>query len=175
MPGRQPRKGLVEQLAVGETGRDIDRGWCVDRRELDLDHPPLAAPDEIETRIGEQPLQPGVEPVRIAETGQVAPSADHRLLDGVARELAVAEDQAGGRVQPREAPVDEVGEGVMLALPRSLDESSLVHGRLECGTSRVVVLDRVWRPCRWKGSVRCCRLSELEALYDPHRLGDVGV
>src|SRR5689334_20362739 len=105
MPGRQAGKGLVEQLAVGETGRDVDRGGCIDRRELDLDDAPLAATYEVKTCVGEQPLQPGIEPVRIAETGQVAPGADQRLLDGVARELAIAEDQAGGRVQPREAPV----------------------------------------------------------------------
>src|SRR5690349_10908923 len=161
MPGRQARESLVEQLAVGEPGRHIDRRWCVDRRELDLDDTPLATTDEVKTCVGEQPLQPGIEPVRIAETGQVAPGADHRLLDGVARELAIAEDQAGGRVQPREAPVDEVGEGVMLALPRSLDESSLVHGRLVCGTPWAVVLDSVWRPCRPKGSVGRYGFREL--------------
>ncbi len=75
-------------------------------------------------------MQPGVEPIRVAETRQVAPGADECLLDRVARELPVPEDQAGGRVQPREVDVDERGEGVMLAPPRSFDESSLVHGRL---------------------------------------------
>ena len=93
-------------------------------------------------------MEPGVEPVRIAKSGQIPPGSDERLLDRVARELRVAEDQAGSRVQPREADIDERGEGVMLASPRSLDEVSLVHGRLWCGTATAVVLDRVWRPCR---------------------------
>ena len=75
-------------------------------------------------------MEPGVESVGIAETRQVAPRSDECLLDRVARELRVPEDQAGGRVQPREVDVDERGEGVMLAPPRSFDESSLVHGRL---------------------------------------------
>ena len=43
---------------------------------------------------------------------------------------AVPEDQAGGRVQPRDGRAGERGEGVMIAPPRPLDEPSLVHGRL---------------------------------------------
>jgi hypothetical protein len=81
-------------------------------------------------------VDPGVEPVRVAQTRQVAPGADESLLDRVARELRVAEDQAGCRVQPREVHVDERGEGVMLASPRSFDQASLVHGRPCFGTAK---------------------------------------
>ena len=84
-------------------------------------------------------MKPSVEPVRVAETGQVAPRADERLLDRVARELRVAEDQAGGRVQPREMRVDERGEGVMLALPRSFDQLSLVRSATKWCTAITTV------------------------------------
>ena len=77
-----------------------------------------------------EPMQPGVEPVRVAKPGQVPPSLDQRLLDRVARELRVPEDESGRRVQPRERRVDELGEGVMIALPRPFHECSLVHGHL---------------------------------------------
>jgi hypothetical protein len=40
----------------------------------------------------------------------------------------------------------------MIALPRSLDESSLVHDRLGFGAPMVDVLDSVWRPDRRFGS-----------------------
>ena len=72
-------------------------------------------------------MEPGIEPVRIAETGQVAPGADERFLDRVARELRVAEDEPGCRVQPRETPVDQQGEGVMIASLCSCDGFSLVQ------------------------------------------------
>ena len=62
--------------------------------------------------------------------GQVPPGADEGVLDRVSRELAVPEDQAGGRVQPRDGRVGERREGVMIASLCSLDETSLVHGRL---------------------------------------------
>ena len=91
-----------------------------------------------------QTVEPGIEPVRVAQPGQVPPGAHHRLLDRVARELRVPEDESGGRVQPREGRVDEHGEGVMIALACPLDESPLVHGRLgaarPCGRAH-----RLWR------------------------------
>jgi hypothetical protein len=42
-------------------------------------------------------------------------------------QLGVTKDQAGGCVQPGESGAGKHGEGVMIALPRSLDEPSLVH------------------------------------------------
>ncbi len=64
-----------------------------------------------------QPVQPGVEPVRVAQPGDVPPCPDHRLLDGIARELRVPGDESGRRVQPRNAPSGQHGEGVMVAPP----------------------------------------------------------
>ena len=71
--------------------------------------------------------QPGVELVGVAKRRQVPPGADEAFLDGVARELRVAEDQAGGCVQPRDGRAGERGEGVMIALLCPFDEVSLVH------------------------------------------------
>ena len=42
----------------------------------------------------------------------------------------VSEDQAGRGVQPRDERAGEVGKGVMIASPRTLDELSLVHDPL---------------------------------------------
>ena len=74
--------------------------------------------------------KPGIEAIGIAKTGQVAPGADETLLDRVACELRVAEDQPGCRVQPRDGRADEHREGVMIASLRPVDEVSLVHGCL---------------------------------------------
>ena len=82
-----------------------------------------------------QSVEPGIEPVRVAQPGKVPPGEHHRLLDRVSRELRVPEDESGGRVQSREGPVDERAEGVMIALTRPLHETSLVHGRLPLGAT----------------------------------------
>ena len=77
---------------------------------------------------GDEAAEPGLEAIRIAKRRQVPPGPDESLLDRVSRELGVPEDQAGGRVQPRDERAGEHGEGVMIASLRSLDELSLVHG-----------------------------------------------
>ena len=59
---------------------------------------------------------------------QVPPCPERRLLDRVARELRVPEDQPGSRVQSREVRADEHAEGLMIALACPLDETRLVHG-----------------------------------------------
>ena len=100
--------------------------------ELDLDRPPAPAARLVEAGVDGQAMEPGVEPIGVTQPRQVAPGSDEGLLDRVAGELRVPEDEAGGPVQPRDGPAGELGEGVMIALPRSLDESSLVHGRLGC-------------------------------------------
>ena len=95
-------------------------------------------------------MEPGIKPVRVAQTGQVAPGADERFLDRVARELRVPEDEAGRRVQPREGRVDELGEGVMIAPLGTSDELSLVHGRLDCSRPRRSCLTGYGVGCRGK-------------------------
>ena len=71
--------------------------------ELDLDRRAAPAPGDVETGVDGQSVEPGVEPVGISQPRQVPPGRIERVLDRVARELRVPEDQAGRRVQPRDA------------------------------------------------------------------------
>ena len=110
----------------------------VDVGELDLDDPALAASCEVDAGVDDQPMQPGIEPVGFAKARKVPPGPDESVLDRVACELRVPEDQAGRPVQPHDGRAGELGEGVMIALPRALDEPSLVHGRLGDGATSLV-------------------------------------
>ena len=91
-------------------------------------------PCDVEAGVDGQAMEPGVEPLGVTQHPKVAPGSDERLLDRVAGQLRVAEDEAGGPVQPRAGIAGKHGEGVMIAATRSLDETSLVHGRLGFGT-----------------------------------------
>ena len=102
----------------------------MDDGELDLDRPPSTAARLVDAGIDGESVQPGVEPVGIPKLREVPPGPDQPLLDRVACELGVAEDEAGRLVQPHDGRAGELGEGVMIALPRALHEPSLVHGRL---------------------------------------------
>ena len=67
----EARERRIQELSVGKGGGDVQRRRVVDRAELDLDDPAIATPDEVETGVDGQAMEPGVEPVRVAETGQV--------------------------------------------------------------------------------------------------------
>jgi hypothetical protein len=138
--GLEPAEGLIEKLPLGHVRGHIAAERFGEGRELDLVHATATPPREVETRVGCQAVQPGVEAIRVAQPGQIAPGSNEGILDRVSRELAVPEDEAGGSVQPREGSAGDHGEGVMIALPRSLDETTLVHGRLSYrrGTSAVL-------------------------------------
>ena len=75
----------------------------------------------------EQPVEPGVEAIGVAQCGQVTPGADERLLDGVLGLVGIAQDEPGGGVQPEDRGAGERGEGVMIASSCSLHEFLLHH------------------------------------------------
>ena len=120
----------VDEGSIRHGDGRIGSGRSEQWRDLDLDRSSPATPGQVETCVDSQAIDPGIEPVRIAETPQIPPGPEQSLLDRVARELRVPEDQAGCRVQPRDGAADKLGEGVMIAMPCLLDEPSLVHGHL---------------------------------------------
>ena len=124
--GIQAPERPLDLVAIDDEGTDVADGNVGGRSQLNLDHPAASTPQELETGTNGDPVDPGVEPVGVAQPRQVPPGLDECLLDRVARELRVMEDQSGCCVQPRDDPADEHGEGVMIAIPRSLDETSLV-------------------------------------------------
>ena len=125
---RQLAQRAVDELALGNVGRRIANGRHGQGRELDFDGTTAAASRRVETGIHGEAMEPGVEPVRVAQPGQVLPGPHHRVLDGVPRELAVPEDESGGRVQPRDGHASQQREGVLVAPLRPTDEVTLVHG-----------------------------------------------
>jgi hypothetical protein len=102
----------------------------MDRSELDLHRTPSTAPSLVETGIDGKSVEPGVEAVGISKLREIPPRPDQAILDRVACELRVPEDEAGRTVQPHDGCADELGKGVMIASPRAFHEPSLVHGRL---------------------------------------------
>jgi hypothetical protein len=100
-PGRvEVPKRLVDELTVGQVGGDVVVARRMDRRKLDLDRPASPPTEDVDTRSHEQSVKPGIEPFRAAHPPQVPPGGDQGVLDRVSRELAIPEDEAGGRVQP---------------------------------------------------------------------------
>ena len=144
--GLERPQAAIEEVAIDDARREVARRRDRGSGSARLRRAPPTAPHEVETGVDEQSMEPGVEPVGVAQRGQVPPAADHRVLDGISRELAVTEDQAGGRVQPRDGCAGErrrrrhdrhaVLARRVLAGPRSPQD---------VGTTEVAVLDILWR------------------------------
>ena len=81
----------------------------------------------IDAGTDEQPVEPGVEAIGVAQRGQITPGPDERVLDGVLGLFRVPEDEPGGGIQPGDRGACQLGEGVMIALsalaPRGLAAS----------------------------------------------------
>lgn len=141
----EPSQGIVDQLSIDDvgsriTGRRLLTGLpLVRRRELDLEWPSAPAAQDVDAGPDEKAMEPSVERTRVAQPGQVSPSPDERFLDRVGGKLSISENQPRGCVQPCDARADELGEGVMIALPGPLHESPLVHGCLS------VPAQPIWR------------------------------
>ncbi len=92
--GRQPPEPALDLVAIGERGEVIRRRRSVDRQDPNGRDPGALAARLRIADVDEHSLEPGVEPLRIAEAGQLAPGDHQRLLHRVLGEADVAEDAA---------------------------------------------------------------------------------
>ena len=108
---------------------------------MDREHPELCRPAALTRRLGyadvnEEALQPGIEPVRIAEPSQIAPGDHQRVLQGILGPIDVAEDPLGGREEVVLANADQVDIRRPIPVPCRLDEIA-VHGLCLVGRASV--------------------------------------
>ena len=126
-PRLETAQGSLDLVAVDDERAGVGSRDLRGRVELDLDDTAPSPSQDRQTGPDGDPVNPCVEPVGIAQPRQISPCVDERVLDRVASEVRVTKDQASRRVQPRDDPADERGEGVMIARSGPLDENSLVH------------------------------------------------
>ena len=126
----------VDEVAIGECAGHVDHGRRMDGGELDFDGPSSPATRLVDTGIDGQSVEPGIEPIGIPKLREIPPGSNQPLLDRVACELRVAEDEAGRLVQPHDGRAGKLGEGVMIALPCALHKLSLVHVGLASAAAR---------------------------------------
>jgi hypothetical protein len=67
-------------------------------------------------------MQPSVESIAVAQTAQVAPGPDERVLDGILRGIPIAQDPPRDRVQAVVCGGHEVIKGLVIAPLCALDE-----------------------------------------------------
>ena len=77
-------------------------------------------------------MEPGVEPLDIAQCRQVAPGVDQGLLGRILREFGVTKDEPSCRVQPIDGAGGQDAEGLAVSASRPVNELRL-HASLPSG------------------------------------------
>ena len=121
----QAAEAAIELIPICDAPVVVGRGRDVHRQDAEIRDPAALAFGFDETRPDDEPMEPRVEPVRIAKTRQVAPGDDERLLQGVFGAVDIAEDPVGQRVEPVAARPDQVGVRLPVTAPCRLDEIAI--------------------------------------------------
>lgn len=121
MLDRKATEGLLDLVAIRAIPSAIRSRWLqVDRLYGRLEPPP--ATEFIRHGMHEDPVQPPIEPIDVAEFRQLPPAAHQRFLNSVLGKVRVAQDEPGDRMKPIDLARGELAEGFPVAAPRSVDE-----------------------------------------------------
>ena len=75
--------------------------------------------------VDEEPAEPRLEAVRVAQPGQLSPGMDERFLDSILGPLPIAEDEAGDRVEAVAGSHRKGLEGLVIATLRRFHDIAL--------------------------------------------------
>jgi hypothetical protein len=127
----EPPEASIELVSIGDSAKLVRRGRIVDREHVQVADP-LALPTGLgDADVGEEPMDPGVEPVRIAEARQVTPGDHQRFLQGILGSIDVTKDPMGDREEAATAKADQVDECRLIASLSCYDEIA-IHLRTRC-------------------------------------------
>jgi hypothetical protein len=108
--GREPPEPAFKLVSVGDRDKLVGRCRSIDRQNPKVRHAlPLSA-RVTDADVDQDPLKPGVEPVRIAEASQVTPGDHQRVLKGILGPIDVTEDPVRDREQAIGARTYQVDE-----------------------------------------------------------------
>ena len=123
--GGSRRKPRSRRSRSSSDDRLVRSGRSVDREDADVRVPGARAARLRVARVDEEALEPGVEAVRIAETGQLTPGDHQRLLHGILGPSDVPEDPLGDRHQPVTMRPGQDGECLPVPALGLLDEVAI--------------------------------------------------
>lgn len=97
--GRKPTEPPFELVSIGDPKELVGSCWSVDRQQ-----PQVRDATTLTRRLGDalvdqQAMQPRVEPIRIAESSQIAPGDHECVLEDILGSVDVAQDPVSHREQ----------------------------------------------------------------------------
>ena len=127
----QPAEAAIELVSVEEPAGLIGFGR-IEGRQMHLAGASRAAlPGLAMALVDQQPMQPGLEAVRVAESSNVTPGGDERLLGRVLGRRFVVQDQPRDDQEATDRDARQLTERVVIAAHRPLHEIP-VHRASAC-------------------------------------------
>ena len=121
--GLESAETPLKLLAIRDRTRLVTRRG-VEREGLYLSGPSPQLPALIRARVHHQAIEPGVEPVGIAQRGKLLPGPNQGFLHRILREGRVPKDETSNRVEAISSGGREDFEGLVVSATGSLDEIS---------------------------------------------------
>jgi succinyl-CoA synthetase beta subunit len=160
----EPEEATFELVAIEHGRRRVGPRWGIEFGQGDVDAVAAGASGLIDAGIDDQPMQPRVEAFGIPQRRQITPSPDECVLHRVLGGLGIPEHEPGGAIQTGDRGACQLGEGVMIALPRSVHEISLHHAPRRWHDRSVALVEygEAAHPLTSRIGV-CCRVKLQEA------------
>ena len=115
-------ESAIELIAIGHAEQIVGGPRAVDRKRAQVCDPATLARRMADAHIGQDAVEPGAEPVRIAETRQVAPGDHQCVLQSVLGPVDIPEDPVRDRVEAVTMQLHQVDECLLVAALGRLDE-----------------------------------------------------
>ena len=136
---RKPPEATVQLVAIVDPEKLVDGGRCVRLEQDDIGRE-VPAPSRLGVAgVDEDPVEPCLEPIEVAQGGEVPPDLDEGYLDRVLGEVGVAQDPMGDEDAAVADLTNQGAEGLLVALPRLVHDRSEHRVPLVFGAGRAAV------------------------------------
>lgn len=112
MVGAEAAEGAIEGVTLVDLAMGVMRGSRLSCASQVVVASMASAPERVAARVDEDPPEPGVEPVGIAEPVVVSPCSDERVVGRIFGLLGVSQDETGEPVALVEAAFEQPLEGL---------------------------------------------------------------
>jgi len=123
--GVEAPKATVELVAIGEGQEIVGRRRIVEREHVQVCGPAALPAGVGDANVREEPVDPGIEAVRIAEVRQVTPGDHQRVLQGILGPIDVPENPIRDREEAIAARSDQVDKCRLVSSLGRLDEVAI--------------------------------------------------
>jgi hypothetical protein len=134
---RQPAEATFELIAVVD-GEDLAGVTApFGRKDVDVDGPATLPPRLGITLVDDDPMEPGLEPIGVAQRPELAPCGDERSLHRILGSIPVMQDATGDAHAAIADQPSQGVEGLDVALLRTIHERSMHQALLASRPVRV--------------------------------------